>query len=206
MLKELDIKYQDYVGIDEAGRGNLAGSLIFCGCTLKEGKTVADIAFANDSKSMSKKKRKELYDKIIKIVDYEVVETYSNYIDDNGLSSACSHSLNYIKSYFKQKNKTKILYDGKTTFKVQGIETLVKADVKVSIVAAASIIAKVQKDIRMKEWDEKYPEYDWKNNAGYGTVKHIESIKKYGWTPQHRRTFQVKSLENIEIKENSFSV
>jgi ribonuclease HII len=181
------------------GRGNLAGSLIFVGAVLKEGKTINDIAFANDSKSMSKKKREELYKEIIKIVDYEVVEIYANYIDNNGLSDACNFSLTHIKNKFKELNKTKILYDGKTTFKVQGIETLVKADAKVSIVAAASIIAKVEKDKRMKEWDEKYPMYDWKNNAGYGTAKHIEAIKKYGWTSQHRRSFNVKALEGLNI-------
>jgi ribonuclease HII len=200
-LKELDTKYQDYVGIDEAGRGNLAGSLIFVGATLKEGKTIEDIAFADDSKSMSKKKREELYNEVIKIVDYEVVETYASYIDNNGLSSACSFSLTHIKNHFKELNKTKILYDGKTTFKVQGIETLVKADAKVSIVAAASIIAKVEKDKRMKIWDEKYPMYDWKNNAGYGTKGHIEAIKEFGWTEQHRRSFNVKALEGLEILE-----
>ena len=200
-LKELDKFYENYVGIDwgEAGRGNCAGSLIFCGAKLKPGMTLEDIAFANDSKSMSKKKRGELYDRVIKIVDFEVMETYASYIDKNGLSDACSISLQHIKNRF---NNDKILYDGKTTFKVQGIETLVKADAKVSIVAAASIIAKVEKDKRMKEWDKKYPMYDWKNNAGYGTKGHVEAIKKYGYTEQHRRTFNIKALEGITIKDN----
>jgi len=201
MLKELDAQYQDYVGIDEAGRGNLAGSLIFVGAVLKEGKTIKDIAFANDSKSMSKKKREALYEEVVKIVDYKVVEIYANYIDDNGLSDACNYSLTYIKDYFKENNRTKILYDGKCNYET-GIETLVKADAKVSIVAAASIIAKVEKDKRMKEWDEKYPMYDWKNNAGYGTKGHIEAIKKYGYTEQHRRSFNVKALEGLKILEN----
>lgn len=166
---------------------------------MKDGVNIAELAFANDSKSMSKKKRRELYDRVIELVDYEIMEIYPGYIDKNGISESCATSLRHIKNYF---NGSKILYDGKTTFKVQGIETLVKADAKVSIVAAASIIAKVQKDIRMKEWHDKYPEYDWENNAGYGTKGHIEAIQANGWTPQHRRTFNVKALENIEIKEN----
>jgi ribonuclease HII len=205
MLKDLDIKYKDYVGIDEAGRGNLSGSLIFVGAVLKEGKTVNDIAFADDSKAISKKKREKLYEEVIKVVDYEVVEIYPKYIDEAGLSESCRFSLEHIKNYFNSRGKSKILYDGKTTFKVQGIETLVKADAKVSIVAAASIIAKVEKDKRMKEWDEKYPMYDWKNNAGYGTKAHIEAIKKYGYTEQHRRSFNVKALEGLGIKEFSNS-
>jgi len=199
MLKELDKKYNDYVGIDEAGLGNIAGSLIFVGAKLKEDKTIQDIAFANDSKSMSKKKREKLYDEVIKNVDYFVVEIYANYIDDNGKEEACHTALNMIKNNFSNE---KFIYDGNNNHKVTGLEMLVKADAKVSIVAAASIIAKVEKDKRMKEHDEKYPMYDWKNNAGYGTKAHIEAIKKYGWTPQHRRSFNVKALNGLDIKEN----
>ena len=199
MIKELDERYRDYVGIDEAGRGNLSGSLIFVGAKVKEGVSLEDISIAVDSKSTSKKKRKLIYDQIIDLVDYEVIEIYPKFIDDAGLSSACSTSLTKIKERFPT---DKILYDGKTTFKVNGIETLIKADAKVSIVAAASIIAKVQKDLRMEVWDEKYPEYDWKNNAGYGTAKHIEAIIEHGYTEQHRRSFNVKKLEGIQIKEN----
>jgi len=200
MLKELDKKYEKYVGIDEAGRGNFAGSLIFVGAKLKKGYSVEDIAFANDSKSMSKKKREKLYNEVIKIVDYEIIEIYPKFIDDVGLSIACNHCLNHIKNHFKN---DKILYDGKTTFKVNGIETLVKADAKVSLVAAASIIAKVEKDKRMKIWDEKYPQYDWKNNAGYATKKHIDAVKKFGFTEQHRKTFIIKELEREGFYEHS---
>jgi ribonuclease HII len=199
MLKELDTKYEGYVGIDEAGRGNLAGSLLFVGAKLKPGMCIEDIAFANDSKSMKKSKREELYEDVIKIVDFQIVEIYPKFIDNVGLSLAHSYSLEEIKKAFPN---SKFLYDGKTSYKVQGIETLVKADAKVSIVAAASIIAKVEKDKRMKEWDEKYPEYDWKNNAGYGTKGHIEAIKKFGWTEQHRKSFNVKALEGLQISEN----
>lgn len=198
MLKELDLQYADYVGIDEAGRGNLAGSLVFCGARLKPGKTVEDIAFANDSKSMPKKKREELYKKVIEVVDYHVVFIYPAYIDDNGLSDAHKHCLGQIKYYFQN---SKYLYDGKTSYKVPNIETLVKADAKVSIVAAASIIAKVEKDREMKEQALLYPEFDFENNAGYGTAKHIELIKEHGYTPQHRRSFNVKALTGIQIKE-----
>ena len=171
----------------------MAGSLFFCAAKLKPNKTLEDLSIANDSKSMSKKKRTALYEKLIDIVDYKFVEIYPEFIDDEGLSEACRYSLHYLKRKFQN---DKILYDGKTTFKVDGIETLVKADAKVSIVAAASIIAKTLKDKNMEEWAERFPEYDFENNAGYGTKKHIEAIKKYGYTIIHRRSFNIKALKN----------
>ena len=191
-LKELDKFYENYVGIDEAGLGNVAGSLIFVGAKIKSDKSIEDISFANDSKSMSKKKREKLYDEVIKVVDYHVVEIFPKYIDENGKEEACRTALEKILNHFKG---LKFIYDGNNAHGVQGLEMLVKADAKVSIVAAASIIAKVEKDKRMKEWDEKYPEYDWKNNAGYATKKHIEAIRKHGFNEQHRMTFKIKELE-----------
>jgi len=199
MLKELDLLYKDYVGIDEAGLGNVSGSLIFVGAKLKNGKTVHDIAFANDSKSMSKKKREKLYEDVIKIVDYHIVEIFPKYIDDNGKEDACHTALEVIKNYF---GNSDFIYDGNNSHHTDGLEMLVKADAKVSIVAAASIIAKVEKDLRMKEWDKKYPMYDWKNNAGYATKKHVEAIRKYGFNEQHRKTFIIKELEREGFYEN----
>ncbi len=198
MLKDLDGQYENYIGIDEAGRGNVAGSLVFCGAKLKEGKTLEDITFANDSKSMSKKKRQELYERVIKVVDYELIFIYPAFIDDNGLSEAHKHSLNEIKRLFPN---SKYLYDGNTNYKIQNIETLIKADAKVSIVAAASIIAKVSKDNEMKQQAKLYPEFLFEDNAGYGTAKHIEAIKEFGYTPIHRKSFNIKALEGLEIKQ-----
>lgn len=200
MLKELDKKYKDYIGIDEAGRGNIAGSMVFCAAKLKKGKTIDDISFANDSKSMSKKKREELYEEVMKVVDPFIVFVEPKYIDENGISKAHTYALEKIKDNFKN---DKIIYDGKARYGVDDIETLIKADAKVSIVAAASIIAKVSKDKEMEEQSKKYPEYDFKSNAGYGTKKHIEAIKEHGYTPIHRRSYNVKALAGIQIKEYS---
>jgi len=195
-LKELDKFYENYVGIDEAGLGNVAGSLIFVGAKIKEGYDIHDIAFANDSKSMSKKKREKLYEDVIKVVDYHVVEIYPKYIDENGKEQACKTALEMIKGHFRNDSESvKFVYDGNNAHGVQGLDMLVKADAKVSIVAAASIIAKVQKDIRMKEWDEKYPEYDWVQNAGYATKAHIQAIRENGFSEIHRMTFKIKELE-----------
>jgi len=97
-----------------------------------------------------------------------------------------------IKNHFKDSD---FIYDGNNAHGVSGLTMLVKADAKVSIVAAASIIAKVEKDKRMKEWDEKYPEYDWKNNAGYATKAHIQAIRENGFSEIHRMTFRIKELE-----------
>lgn len=191
-LKELDKFYKNYVGIDEAGLGNVAGSLIFVGAKIKEGYDIHDIAFANDSKSMSKIKREKLYHDVIKVVDYHVVEIYPKYIDDNGKEEACKTALEMIKNYFRDSD---FIYDGNNAHGVNGLDMLVKADAKVSIVAAASIIAKVEKDKRMKEWDEKYPEYSWAQNAGYATKAHIQAIKENGFSEIHRMTFKIKELE-----------
>ena len=198
-MKEYDMKYKDYVGIDESGLGNVSGSLIFCGAKIKEGYSVQDISFADDSKSISKKKRAEFYYKLLPMLDYLIYEISPSFIDENGKEEACRVSLEAIKEYFKGEE---FIYDGNNSHKVNDLEMLVKADAKVSIVSAASIIAKVKKDLRMEKCHEKYPEYDWKNNAGYCTKKHVEAIKKYGWTEYHRRSYKIKALEGLDIKEH----
>jgi ribonuclease HII len=87
------------------------------------------------------------------------------------------------------------LFDGNTTFGVENLETMVKADAKIAEVSAASILAKVTHDREMIEFSKTYPEYDFEKHKGYGTKTHIEAIKKYGYTPEHRRSFKLKALE-----------
>jgi len=96
-----------------------------------------------------------------------------------------------IKEHFKDE---KYLYDGNCAYKVDEIETLVKADAKVKGVGAASILAKVMKDYLLDELAEEFPNYNWKNNNGYVTKDHIEAIKKYGRCIHHRHSFKLKAL------------
>ena len=199
MLKELDTEYNnDVVGVDECGRGNFAGSLYICGVKLKDNCTINDISFANDSKKLSKSQRILMVKEILKYVDYELVEYKPKYIDVNGLSAIMTESLLYIKKHFGNKNR--YIFDGKADYK-SGYEMFIKGDSRSSLIAAASIIGKVKKDYDMLNESKKYPEYGFEGNSGYGTAKHIEAIKKYGYTPLHRRSFNVKALKDIDIKE-----
>lgn len=197
-MKELDILYnKGIVGCDECGRGNAAGSMYVCGVRLKQGVDIQDIQFADDSKKISKKKHKEMADKLKELVDFELVEISPKYIDDHGISEAMNYSLNYIQNKFKDST---LIFDGNASYKT-GIKTFVKGDQRSSLIAAASIIAKDIKDTKMLEESLKYPEYGFDSNSGYLTSKHTESIKKYGYTPIHRRSFKIKALQGLEIKE-----
>lgn len=175
---------QQLCGIDEAGRGCLAGSLCVVGVVL-----LTDIDGLKDSKKLSEQKREILYPKIIKNSLHKIVLTDSKTIDDIGLSMAMQNSLLKIQKYFKN---YEILFDGNTSFGVSNIKCLVKADEKVVEVSAASILAKVTRDRLMYIWDKKYSQYGFSTNKGYGTKKHIEAIKKYGYCPIHRRSFKLK--------------
>jgi len=198
MLKELDTQYSnDVVGVDETGRGNFAGSLYVCGVKLKDGFTIEDISIADDSKKVSANKRIEMAKKLKTMVDYEIVEIYPKYIDDNGLSDAMLHCLTHIKNKFEG---CRYIFDGKADYK-SGYEMFVKGDARSSLIATASILAKVKKDFDMLNESKKYPEYGFETNSGYGTAKHIDAIKKYGYTPLHRKSFKVKALEGLQIRD-----
>lgn len=96
-------------------------------------------------------------------------------------------ALTKIKKHFKNYH---IIFDGNSSFKVDGIETLIKADDKIEEVKAASILAKVTRDNEILKYDKIYPQYGFKNHKGYGTVKHIEMLKKYGACDIHRVSFK----------------
>jgi ribonuclease HII len=174
-------------GIDEAGRGPLAGDLVFAGVILKK-----KIKGLTDSKKLSAKKREELFDKIIKNSTYHIVKHSPKEIDELGLSRCIAASLEEIKTKLKA---DKYLFDGNKTFGVEGIETMIKADDKVLEVSAASILAKVTRDRSMIEASKLYPNYEFEKHKGYITKKHIELIKKYGYCDIHRKSYKVKALE-----------
>ena len=173
-------------GIDEAGRGPLAGDLVMAGVILKK-----DIEGLMDSKVLSEKKREELYPLIIEHSLYHIVSFSPKKIDDIGLSRCLGKGLEEIM----HKLKAKIyLFDGNQTFGVLGINTMVKADGKIPEVSAASILAKVTHDRAIVKASELYPNYGFEKHKGYGTKAHIEAIKKYGFCDIHRKTFKIKGL------------
>ncbi len=174
-------------GIDEAGRGPIAGPLVMAGCVL-----LKKIDGLNDSKKLSEKKREELFEKIKQNSIYHIVMIDNNTIDKKGLSFAINYALREIKNKIKAK---RYLFDGNSNFGVSGIETIIKGDLKIKEISAASILAKVTRDRFMIEMDKLYPKYNFKQHKGYITKEHIELIKKYGFCEIHRKSYKLKALE-----------
>ena len=174
-------------GIDEAGRGPLAGNLVVAGCILNTA-----IEELNDSKKLSEKKRESLYEQIILNAAYHIVEFSAQKIDEKGISFCIKSALLEIK---EQLNAEHYLFDGNSNFGVSGIDTMIKADGKIPEVSAASILAKVTHDRDIIEQAKKFPQYQFQKHKGYGTKLHIEMIKKHGYCDIHRKSYRVKALE-----------
>jgi len=179
-------------GIDEAGRGPIAGSLVVAGVILNH-----PVEGLMDSKKVSEKKRELLYPQIIANSTYHIVSFPAHSVDELGISECMSIALQEIQEHIKSDN---YLFDGNTTFGVENLTTMIKADTKVQEVSAASILAKVTHDREMIEFSKTYPEYSFEKHKGYGTKAHVDAILEHGYTPEHRRSFKLKSLKGIEIK------
>ena len=177
-------------GIDEAGRGPIAGDLVVAGCIFN---TQLKIDGLNDSKKISEKKRYKLFAEIQPNTLNHIVTISPKQIDEIGLSKCMHDALVEIKSHLKA---DEYLFDGNTTFGVDGLETMVKADGKVAEVSAASILAKVTHDRNIIRDAELYPEYGFEKHKGYGTAFHVDMIKQHGYCPIHRRSYKLKALEN----------
>ena len=174
-------------GIDEAGRGPIAGDLVMAGCILHQ-----EIKGLNDSKKLTEKKRETLFEQIIENSNYHIVKFSAKEIDDNGISNCLKHGLENIMFNLQT---DEYLFDGNTTFGVKGLNTMIKADGKIPEVSAASILAKVTHDRDILQEAKKYPEYFFEKHKGYGTKLHVEMIKKYGYCEIHRRSYKLKALE-----------
>ncbi len=178
-------------GIDEAGRGPIAGPLVMAGVVLKE-----EIEGLRDSKKLTEKKREILFDEIIQKSEYKIVEVSNKIIDEKGLSYAINYCLNMIVNSIKAK---RYIFDGNSKFGVDILETMIKGDDKVPQISAASILAKVTRDRFMKSIAENYPEYSFAKHKGYITKQHIEEMKKYGYSDIHRKSYKVKSLQQESL-------
>jgi len=175
-------------GIDEAGRGPIAGPLVVAGVIIKK-----EIKELNDSKILSEKKREALFPEIIKNSTYHIVFTSAKTIDEKGLSTCLKNSINEIMIKLS-KDANEFLMDGNTSFGIQTLQHKIKADATVQEVSAASILAKVSRDRYMYEISKKYPVYNFNKHKGYGTKAHTELIKEYGRCKEHRFTFKLKAL------------
>lgn len=174
-------------GIDEAGRGPLAGPLTIAGVILHQ-----PISGLNDSKKLTEKKREALFEIITQNSTYHISRFSAEQIDELGLSVCLAIGLREIMSALGEAD---YLYDGNSKFGVNGIRTMVKADATVPEVSAASILAKVTRDREMIELASLYPQYGFEGHKGYGSATHIEAIRQYGHCKIHRKTFKLKSLQ-----------
>ena len=192
--KAYDEGFLTVCGIDEAGRGPLAGPVYAAAVILPKGHIVEGV---NDSKKISEKKRELLIDKIIsECVCYSVGVATEQEIDELNILQATFLAMRRAVDGLTVKPDIALI-DGN---KKPGLDIaqwdIVKGDSKSASIAAASIIAKVSRDRYMLEMAEKYPEYQFEKHKGYGTKLHYEMIEKYGVSPIHRKTFLKKILNN----------
>lgn len=189
-LKYYEKKYAEYpyiCGIDEAGRGPLAGPVVAGAVILPKD---CDILYINDSKKLSAKKREELYDQIMeKATAVGIGIVGPQRIDEINILQATYEAM---REAIRKLGVTPdiLLNDAVTIPRVDITQVpIIKGDAKSISIGAASIIAKVTRDRLMEEYDKIMPEYGFASHKGYGAAKHIEAIKKYGPSPIHRETF-----------------
>ena len=175
-------------GIDEAGRGPLAGPVVVASVILPKDSMIEGV---NDSKKVSEKKREKVYDQILEeAISYGVGIIGQDEIDEINILNATKKGLTLSLQELTVKPDL-IIVDALTHIDTMGIpyESIIKGDAKCYSIAAASIIAKVTRDRIMREWDKIFPEYGFEQHKGYGTAKHIAAIKEYGLCPIHRKSF-----------------
>lgn len=189
-LKVYEKQYESFgyvCGIDEVGRGPLAGPVVTCAVVLPKD---SKILYLNDSKQLSEKKREELYDVIMReAVSVGIGYNSPERIDEINILQATLEAMREAVSKLTV-TPCVLLNDAVT---IPGIDIkqvpIIKGDAKSVSIAAASIVAKVTRDRLMVEYDKVYPEYKFASNKGYGSAEHIEALKKYGKTPIHRNSF-----------------
>ena len=179
-------------GIDEAGRGPLAGPLVVAGVILEK-----EILGLNDSKVLSEKKREKLFDEIKEKSKYHIVFKSAKEIDDFGISFCLKSSILEIMEKL-QEFSNNFLMDGNTNFGIENLQKEIKADAKYPQVSAASILAKVSRDRFMDEISPLYANYNFHKHKGYGTKAHIEAIREFGRSDIHRFSFKLKALGETE--------
>ena len=193
--KELwDEGYELIAGVDEVGRGPLAGPVVSAAVVLRKGQTIEGVT---DSKKISEAKREKLIDKILEeAVAYSISFVDEKVIDDINIRNATFKAMNEAVDTLSVKPDF-VLIDGNA---IQGMsiphKTVIKGDLNCNCIAAASIVAKVTRDRFMVKLAEKYPQYDFDKHKGYGTKLHYEKLKEFGISEVHRKTF----LKNLGEK------
>jgi len=195
------------IGTDEAGRGPLAGPVVAAAVCFTEitDEIIDALAILNDSKQLSEKQRSMLFDLIKKYTIFSITEISVEEIEKINILQAslkamrisCSNVINQLD------DDVEILIDGNRKIPNFNYKqrTVVKGDATSASIAAASILAKVYRDDLMSQYAEKYPEYDFPKNKGYGTKKHVQAILEHGTTPIHRQSFLKKIFAKEEQKQ-----
>lgn len=197
-LYSFDLTQEPFIGIDEAGRGPLAGPVVAAAVQLKDNKYYQFFDDINDSKKLSEKKRELLFDKIITFCHVGIGIATVEEIEKNNILNATFIAMNRALDDISENDiiYEKVLVDGNKLIKnFSGKqEFLVKGDSKSLSIAAASIIAKVSRDNIMKEFSKLYPEYFFEKHKGYGTKLHRTILLEKGPLPIHRKSFLKKIL------------
>ena len=190
--RELWAQGKIIAGIDEVGRGPLAGPVVTACVSIPQDKLILGV---DDSKKLSEKKRESLFDQLREAAAYcETCFVSPQVIDEINILQATKQAMETCGAGFSGT----FLIDAVTGLRLPGeIHPIIHGDAISYMIGAASIIAKVTRDRYMVELDEKYPMYGFARNKGYGTAEHIAALKKYGPCPEHRRSFIGKILGEI---------
>lgn len=191
--------YKFICGIDEAGRGPLAGPVVVGAAVMPRD---SKLEWVNDSKKVTEKRREILYDRITEeALAWGVGIISEKEIDELNILNATKKGLHLALGEVIEKLKQKpdiVIVDALRdidTFEIP-YQSIIKGDATCYSISCASILAKVTRDRIMREWNEVYPMYDFEKNKGYGTAEHIKALKQYGPCPIHRRTF-IKHFVNV---------
>jgi ribonuclease HII len=203
-LKNLDkfdeekrVEFGIICGVDEAGRGPLAGAVFAAAVILPDGVVIEGL---NDSKKLTEKKRDLLYDEIIeKAVAYAIARATVQEIEEiNILQAALLAMKRAVEALHKKPDYA--LIDGNQTPKLAiPCEAVIKGDATSASIAAASVLAKVSRDRDMLELAQKYPQYNFEKHKGYGTKLHYEMLREHGACEIHRKSFLKKYYDRQEI-------
>ena len=179
------------VGIDEAGRGCLVGPVVSACCYLNINLFPKELLLKiNDSKKLTENKRTEIVNELQKLPSNVFLYSYSY------INASLIDKINILQAtLLSMKNKLaavpkKVLVDGNQMPDIPNVKLIIKGDMLSYSIATASIIAKVKKDELLNKIGEKYKEYQFDKNKGYGTKSHLEAMQKYGITPYHRKTYK----------------
>ncbi len=190
------------IGIDEVGRGPIAGPVAVCACAIPFSIYKKNMwKGLTDSKKMTVKNRDLWGTEALKLktagkIDFSVAYRSNSIIDKKGISMAIKECIQEVlKDLKRNPEECVVLLDGSLKAPPEYIhqKTIIKGDSKEKIISLASVIAKVSRDKKMKTLHKKYPNYLWEQNKGYGTKDHYKAISSYGLTPLHRATFLTKS-------------